>query len=180
MNFDTAAIHIVEGKRHPTDTLGINEVCQLSHPLEIIEHNGRPWVLADEDLYQILCFNIAMFDHELYLPWHDWLRAKVRSGDTETELRLVSEAGLYKLLLVSSAEEAKRFVAWLADDLLLTVNERIDEPKYVLLSDALRRGCSFDDPKMRGCLEELTTEVLPDIRNDPELHDLLKNRLHRL
>lgn len=101
----------------------MDEIVKLyqDHPVRIIEQDGEPWFVA-KDVCEILEIrnsrsSIALLDED---------ERGVHSMDTPSgkqEMTVVSEAGLYSLILKSRKPEAKAFRRWVTHEVLPAIRK---------------------------------------------------------
>ena len=99
----------------------MNEIVKVykNSPVRIVEKGGEPWFVA-KDVCDILALgnprsSIALLDED---------ERGVHSMDTPSgkqEMGIISEAGLYSLILRSRKPEAKAFKRWVTHEVLPSI-----------------------------------------------------------
>ena len=100
----------------------MNEIVKVykNSPVRIVEKGGEPWFVA-KDVCDILALgnprsSIALLDED---------ERGVHSMDTPSgkqEMGIISEAGLYSLILRSRKPEAKAFKRWVTHEVLPSIS----------------------------------------------------------
>ena len=101
----------------------MNEIVKLykEHPVRIVDRGGEPWFVA-KDVCAVL--EIAKVDsaiRSLDEDEKDTHSMSTLGGDQE--LSIVSEAGLYSLVLRSRKPEAKAFKRWVTHEVLPSIRK---------------------------------------------------------
>ena len=101
----------------------MNEIVKLykNHPVRIVDRGGEPWFVA-KDVCAVL--EIAKVDSAIRSLDEDEKDAHSMStlgGDQE--MSIVSEAGLYSLVLRSRKSEAKAFKRWVTHEVLPSIRK---------------------------------------------------------
>ena len=101
----------------------MNEIVKLykNHPVRIVDRGGEPWFVA-KDVCAVL--EIAKVDSAIRSLDEDEKDAHCMStlgGDQE--MSIVSEAGLYSLVLRSRKPEAKAFKRWVTHEVLPSIRK---------------------------------------------------------
>lgn len=101
----------------------MNEIVKIykNSPIRIVEKDGEPWFVA-KDVCDILALgnprsSIALLDED---------ERGVHSMDTPSgkqEMGIISEAGLYSLILRSRKPEAKAFKRWVTHEVLPSIRK---------------------------------------------------------
>ena len=101
----------------------MNEIVKVykNSPVRIVEKGGEPWFVA-KDVCDILALgnprsSIALLDED---------ERRVHSMDTPSgkqEMGIISEAGLYSLILRSRKPEAKAFKRWVTHEVLPSIRK---------------------------------------------------------
>ncbi|OQA79022.1 MAG: hypothetical protein BWY31_04275 [Lentisphaerae bacterium ADurb.Bin242] len=101
----------------------MNEIVKLyqDHPVRIVERNGEPWFVAKD-----VCDVLKIKNSRTSLALLEVDERDVHTVDTlsgEQEMTIVSEAGLYSLILRSRKLEAKAFKRWVTHEVLPSIRK---------------------------------------------------------
>ena len=101
----------------------MNEIVKLykDHPVRIVEHDGEPWFVAKD-----VCGILSLANPRSSMALLDADEKGVHTMDTpsgEQEMTVVSEAGLYSLILRSRKSEAKAFKRWVTHEVLPSIRK---------------------------------------------------------
>lgn len=101
----------------------MNEIVKLykEHPVRIVERDGNPWFVAND-----VCKILALANPRSSMALLDPDEKGVHTVDTpsgEQEMTVVSEAGLYSLILRSRKAEAKTFKRWVTHEVLPSIRK---------------------------------------------------------
>lgn len=152
----------------------MNEIVKVykNSPVRIVEKGGEPWFVA-KDVCDILALgnprsSIALLDED---------ERGVHSMDTPSgkqEMGIISEAGLYSLILRSRKPEAKAFKRWVTHEVLPSIrktgaylspgmsNEQIKALVTTLEEEVYRRIQAENRlAKLEAHAEELARSVIP-------------------
>lgn len=89
--------------------------------VRVVERDGEPWFVARDvcDILGTEAEDISrILDADEYAPLMDTIRTLNDSGGLRKDSRIVSEAGLYSLILRSRKPEARAFKRWITHDVL--------------------------------------------------------------
>lgn len=89
--------------------------------VRVVEREGEPWFVARDvcDILGTEAEDISrILDADEYAPLMDTIRTLNDSGGLRKDSRIVSEAGLYSLILRSRKPEARAFKRWITHDVL--------------------------------------------------------------
>ena len=154
----------------------MNEIVKVykNSPVRIVEKGGEPWFVA-KDVCDILALgnprsSIALLDED---------ERGVHSMDTPSgkqEMGIISEAGLYSLILRSRKPEAKAFKRWVTHEVLPSIrktgaylspgmsNEQIKALVATLEEEVYRRIQAENRlAKLEAHAEELARSAIPAI-----------------
>lgn len=97
-----------------------NEIVKLyqENPIRIIERNGEPWFVA-KDVCKVLELDMASGARGLDPDEKGLHIMQTRGG--EQKIQIVSEAGLYSIILRSRKPEAKAFKRWITHEILPSI-----------------------------------------------------------
>ena len=152
----------------------MNEIVKVykNSPIRIVEKGGEPWFVA-KDVCDILALgnprsSIALLDED---------ERGVHSMDTPSgkqEMGIISEAGLYSLILRSRKPEAKAFKRWVTHEVLPSIrktgaylspgmsNEQIKALVTTLEEEVYRRIQAENRlAKLEAHAEELARSAIP-------------------
>ena len=101
----------------------MNEIVKLykEYPVRIVERDGNPWFVAND-----VCKILALANPRSSMALLDPDEKGVHTVDTpsgEQEMTVVSEAGLYSLILRSRKAEAKTFKRWVTHEVLPSIRK---------------------------------------------------------
>lgn len=154
--------------------MDINTFCALPIWIPTIQHyRQKPWFILNIPLRTALELPEG-FDHEEFLDLKDWSRDLHEYANGENaELLLVSESGLYQLILLSKAKMFSKFKNWvmqvvaptIADDGLYWIGE---ESKYPAPTgyDLTHANIWDEDASDFGSARDLANRYLPELRRD--------------
>ena len=154
----------------------MNEIVKVykNSPVRIVEKDGEPWFVA-KDVCDILALgnprsSIALLDED---------ERGVHSMDTPSgkqEMGIISEAGLYSLILRSRKPEAKAFKRWVTHEVLPSIrktgaylspgmsNEHVKALVATLEEEVYRRIQAENRlAKLEAHAEELARSAIPAI-----------------
>lgn len=154
----------------------MNEIVKVykNSPVRIVEKGGEPWFVA-KDVCDILALgnprsSIALLDED---------ERGVHSMDTPSgkqEMGIISEAGLYSLILRSRKPEAKAFKRWVTHEVLPSIrktgaylspgmsNEQVKALVATLEEEMYRRIQAENHlAKLEAHAEELARSAIPAI-----------------
>ena len=152
----------------------MNEIVKVykNSPVRIVEKDGEPWFVA-KDVCDILALgnprsSIALLDED---------ERGVHSMDTPSgkqEMGIISEAGLYSLILRSRKPEAKAFKRWVTHEVLPSIrktgaylspgmsNEQVKALVATLEEEMYRRSQAENRlAKLEAHAEELARSAIP-------------------
>ncbi len=101
----------------------MNEIVKLykDHPVRIVDRGGEPWFVA-KDVCEVL--EIARHQNATrYLDDDERGGCLINTPSGEQEMTVVSEAGLYSLVLRSRKPEAKAFKRWVTHEVLPSIRK---------------------------------------------------------
>ena len=101
----------------------MNEIVKVykDHPVRIVEHDEEPWFVA-KDVCEVL--GIAKVDSAIRSLDEDEKDAHSMSTlGGKQEMTVVSEAGLYSLIMRSRKPEAKAFKRWVTHEVLPSIRK---------------------------------------------------------
>ena len=129
----------------------MNEIVKLykEHPVRIVDRGGEPWFVV-KDVCAVL--EIAKVDSAIRSLDEDEKDAHSMStlgGDQK--MTVVSEAGLYSLILRSHKPEAKAFKRWVTHEVLPAIR---------------KTGTYSCDPVVRKFVDEVQKKALAQVRRD--------------
>ena len=101
----------------------MNEIVKLykENPVRIIEKDGEPWFVAKD-----VCNVLELANPRSSMALLDEDERGVHSMDTPSakqEMAIISEAGLYSLILRSRKPEAKAFKRWVTHEVLPSIRK---------------------------------------------------------
>ena len=101
----------------------MNEIVKLykDNPVRIIEKDGEPWFVAKD-----VCNVLELANPRSSMALLDEDERGVHSMDTPSakqEMAIISEAGLYSLILRSRKPEAKAFKRWVTHEVLPSIRK---------------------------------------------------------
>ena len=101
----------------------MNEIVKLykDHPVRIVDRSGEPWFVAKD-----VCDVLQIKNSRQATSYLDGDERDVITNDTpsgEQEMSVVSEAGLYSLILRSRKPEAKAFKRWVTHEVLPSIRK---------------------------------------------------------
>lgn len=101
----------------------MNEIVKLykNHPVRIVDRGGEPWFVAKD-----VCDVLQIKNSRQATSYLDGDERDVITNDTpsgEQEMSIVSEAGLYSLILRSRKPEAKAFKRWVTHEVLPSIRK---------------------------------------------------------
>ena len=101
----------------------MNEIVKLyqDHPVRILERNGDPWFVAKDVCAVLDIRNSRQATSYLDDDEKDVITNDTPSGDQE--MTVVSEPGLYSLILRSRKPEAKAFKRWVTHEVLPSIRK---------------------------------------------------------
>ncbi|MFD0860565.1 BRO-N domain-containing protein [Roseovarius aquimarinus] len=104
--------------------MDINTFCALSFDIEThFDGGGTAWFVFSKQLQDLLELP-EEFDHHEFFDLEDWnLDLIERDDGTKAEIELVSEAGLYMLILMSEAQATQPFKSWVLEIVAPTLAE---------------------------------------------------------
>lgn len=102
-------------------TIDINTFCKLNAHLVTFDFEGGDWFAADE-VCNALGLNPIDCGRHLTEEDHATITMCGRT-DPEDAFQILSEAGLYKLVLQSTSEQAEKFKTWVCEVLVPTLIE---------------------------------------------------------
>lgn len=96
-------------------------------PVRIVEQNGKPWFVAVDVCksigYQIKADGSVNTANAMrYLAAEEITTARL-SGNRGSEMKLISESGLYKLIMRSDKPQARLFQDWVTRDVLPAIRK---------------------------------------------------------
>ncbi len=104
--------------------MDINTFCALpTHISSIFDGSGTEWFVIDNQLRELLDILDGFANHELLEPRDCAFALLEKDGGMNDELELVSEPGLYMLLLMSEAQPVQPFKSWVLDTVAPTLAE---------------------------------------------------------
>ena len=142
-----------------------------THIETIVDRDGAEWFALDDQLCELLEFPADARCHQLLHQKERTFRVLEHSDGTREEVDLISEVGLYMLLLVSKAQAVQPFKSWvleivsptLAEDGIYLMGEEtlFHVPKdYVVTHDEIWSG----DLDEASNAQDLATFHLPHLR----------------
>ncbi|SER75703.1 BRO family, N-terminal domain [Tranquillimonas rosea] len=153
-------------------TLNINTFCPLPIWIPTVKDDrDGAWFILTDQLRKLLELP-KDFDHEEMLDLDEWSRRPLELGQGENrEFQLISESGLYKLILLSDARPVQAFKSWvlhtvapsLAEDGLFKMGEEafFHAPEgYDLTQDDIWDEFASDS----GSASDLARRYLPELR----------------
>ena len=94
--------------------------------VRVVEHNGDPWFVA-KDVCAVLGTETRdlpdILDHDEQRPLVDIIHTLNNSNGLRRDSRIISEPGLYSLVMRSRKPEAKAFKRWVTHDILPTIRK---------------------------------------------------------
>lgn len=154
------------------NAIDINTFCPLPTHIETsFGSDGTEWFVLDQQLQEQLALP-EEFDHHECLTLEDWCLDLVEREDGwHEEVELVSEAGLYMLVLMSTARAVHPFKSWvldvvapiLAEDGLYAMGEERTVPAPVGY-DLSHKDIWSGDLEDTGDAVQLAMHFLPDLR----------------
>lgn len=117
------------------------------HTVRVIMIDDEPWFVAND-----LCAVLAISNPRQALSRLDEDEKGVSSTDTlggSQSLNIVSESGMYSLVLGSRKAEARRFKKWVTSDLLPTLRRT---GRYILHEERAPSIMDQDAPRLSACV----------------------------
>lgn len=103
--------------------MDINTFCALPIHIEtIVDRDGEEWFVLDDQLCALLKFPKDLGYQKLLSPG-DWASNYLDDDSNELKADLLSEAGMYMLILLSQAEAIQPFKSWVLDVVAPTLAE---------------------------------------------------------
>ncbi|NLO85375.1 MAG: phage repressor protein/antirepressor Ant, partial [Clostridiales bacterium] len=106
--------------------------------VRVLEIDGQPWFVG-KDVTDILGYGNGSRDINRHVDAED--RQNYRNGTSEINNRgitIISESGLYALILSSKLPSAKRFKRWVTSEVLPTIRKHGAYLTDAVLEDALK------------------------------------------
>ena len=92
-----------------------------SHPVRVVIRNGEPWFVAT-DIAEVLGYRNAP-DAARNLPDHQKGTHNMRTLGGDQKMTIISEGGMYRLVLRSRKPEAAAFTDWVTDEVLPSIRK---------------------------------------------------------
>ncbi len=154
------------------NTIDINTFCALPIHIEAIaDTDGNEWFVLDKQLWKLLELHEDARCHQLLHPKEWTFQVLEHCDGARREVDLISEVGLYMLLLVSKAQAVQPFKSWVLDVVAPTLAE---DSLYVMGEETLFHApTGYDlthdevwsgDMDGAGSAYELATLYLPMLR----------------
>ncbi|KAF1049356.1 BRO-N domain-containing protein [Xylophilus sp.] len=122
------------------------------HSLRIIERDGEPWFVARDVCRAIQHSNVSVAVQTLDADEE----AKFNLGPTGPQVNIVSESGLYALVLRSRKPEAKTFRKWVTSVVLPAIRK---DGAYVQGEEKVATGEMSEDALVLKAMEALQRKV---------------------
>jgi hypothetical protein len=154
------------------NAMNIKTFCALPIPIEtIVDRDENEWFVLDNQLWKILELPEGARCHQHLRPKEWTVRLLEDCNGINEEVDLISEAGLYMLILASKAQAVEPFKSWvletvaptLAEDGLFTMGEEQYCPApngYEITHEDIWGGHLTDS----GDVRELAERFLPELR----------------
>ncbi len=111
-----------------------------AHTVRVVDLDGSPWFVA-ADVCRCLGLNLAGGTGNFLSPLHEDEKSKKRiMGMMGSAASLISESGLYKLVMRSDKPEARTFQDWVTRDVLPAIRK---EGVYVAGEEKLKVKLHF-------------------------------------
>ncbi|WP_322978533.1 Bro-N domain-containing protein [Pseudomonas sp. C11] len=131
-------------------------------PIRIVELDGKPWFVA-VDVCHALGFNLsAGAAPHMKKMAHDERRV-LKAGDlpksvlgSAPSIAVISESGLYKLIMRSDKPEARRFQDWVTRDVLPAIRK---DGAYIMGEEKVATGEMDEDAFIQKAYEMLKRKV---------------------
>lgn len=137
--------------------------------VRVVDVNGEPWFVAKD-----VCECLELGNPRTSIALLDEDEKGVHTMDTpggQQEMSIVSEAGLYSLILRSRKPEAKAFKRWITHEVLPSIRRTGQYGGYALprvpqsFPDALRMIADIEEEKQLALEQSGTTTSAPRLRS---------------
>jgi Prophage antirepressor len=128
--------------------------------VRVIEQNGQPWFVAG-DVCRAIGYavkpngNVNVY-HALNPLNDDEIMTRRMSGNRGTAAKLISESGLYKLIMRSDKPEAKAFQDWVTRVILPAIRK---DGAYVLGEEKVATGELSEDELVMRAMNIMSRKV---------------------
>ena len=109
--------------------------------MRVVEKDGEPWFVAKDvcDILELENITNALKS----LDSDDLTLTILKSGGQNREMKLISESGLYTLILRSNKPEAKKFARWVTHEVLPAIRRDY-------MNDKALRGYSLGEVELNS------------------------------